>query len=350
MFSSPLFYLLFAIYLLTNADFFSTPVYAQSATSEEERVKTDEDDNSSKHQFIVKLNPSAQKTAGLKTLILPISHYQAERLSYGRVVTIQPLLEIRKRYFLAQSEQSSAKAKFNQAQQSIMRLQDLYNNQVVSKRQIQSQKSKWQVDKAQFNAVHFQLKAIYAESLVRWGRELTDKILSDSKEDALAGFITGQQHLLEITLPAGQILADSVTQIIVSPSGDRQQGIVADFISISPHTGEINQGNSYFFVSQSPLLKTGMQISAWLPEHQNAQQGVIIPKSAVFWHMGQTFVYVKSDDDEFTRIAIPRLISTPTGYFNQHQLKPDDELVITGAQMLLSEEFRALIPDEDDDD
>jgi hypothetical protein len=35
------------------------------------------------------------------------------------------------------------------------------------------------------------------------------------------------------------------------------------------------------------------------------------------------------------------------GYFVSEGLKPDEELVIIGGQMLLSEEMRGQIPDED---
>lgn len=343
------FYFFFAIYLTSHSVFFSLPAYAEEAETDSNEQ---DDDNDDEHptQFIVKLSESAQTAAGLKTLVLTESRYQPEYIAYGQVLSVQPLLDLRKRYFLALSEQSSAEAKYTQAQQSIKRLQNLYKEQIVSKSRIQSEKSQWLTNKAEINAAYFQIKAIYDESLVHWGTKLTDLALSDNKKDVLTTFITGQQHLLEISVPTDKVLSDSIKQISISPDGKRQHAFTADYFSASPRSATINQGYSYYFVSDSPLLKSGMKLSAWLPEHHLDKQGVIIPKSALFWHMGQSFVYVKTEDDEFTRVAIPELITTPDGYFNQQQLKAEDELVIIGAQMLLSEEFRALIPDEDDDD
>jgi hypothetical protein len=39
----------------------------------------------------------------------------------------------------------------------------------------------------------------------------------------------------------------------------------------------------------------------------------------------------------------------PNGYFISNELKPGEQLVLTGGQLLLSEEFRAQIPHEDND-
>lgn len=347
MSARPFLYLFFIICLTTQGVFFSAPVHA-----EEQEAEADDrdDDDEIPMQFVVALSKSAQDSAGLKTQVLSESHHQPEYIAHGKVLSIQPLLELRKRYFLALSEKSSASAKYNHARQSIKRLQDLYKSQIVSKRQMQSQQSEWLTNKAQIDAVDFQLKAIYDESLIYWGTVLTDLALAGNKKDPLMPFISGQRHLLEISLPAGKILDGSIHKIAISTDGNRQQAFAAKHLSPSPRSAASSQGHSHYFVSDNPRLKTGMKLSVWLPEPHMNRQGVIIPKSALFWHMGQSFVYLKTGDDEFTRVAIPDLIATPEGYFNQAPLKAGEELVTVGAQMLLSEEFRALIPDEDDDD
>jgi len=83
------------------------------------------------------------------------------------------------------------------------------------------------------------------------------------------------------------------------------------------------------------------------------QQGIIIPQAALIWHLGQSFVYVQRDEDEFKRVKINQKTRFDSGhYFIPHGLQENDRLVISGAQALLSEEFRGQIPAEDghDDD
>ena len=69
------------------------------------------------------------------------------------------------------------------------------------------------------------------------------------------------------------------------------------------------------------------------------------------WHLGLAFVYLQIDDQHFKRIMIEhkRNINASSNFI-QRGLQADDILVTTGAQMLLSEEFRNQIPAEDDDD
>jgi hypothetical protein len=89
-----------------------------------------------------------------------------------------------------------------------------------------------------------------------------------------------------------------------------------------------------------------MNVTAWIPEQNSQLSGVIIPKSALLWSMDQAFVYIKTDDT-FSRRPIHHYSMSGDGYFVSEELKPDEELVIIGGQMLLSEEMRGQIPDED---
>ena len=77
-------------------------------------------------QTVIKLDEKAQQHSGLQTLKLKPATYQAEFTAYGKVLTIQPLLELRHRYLTAISERNAAQAKFKQSEQSINRQQTLY--------------------------------------------------------------------------------------------------------------------------------------------------------------------------------------------------------------------------------
>jgi hypothetical protein len=97
------------------------------------------------------------------------------------------------------------------------------------------------------------------------------------------------------------------------------------------------------------VVKAGMRVAAWSPEQNKSRAGVIIPKSALIWHLDQSFVYIKNNENTFSRRKIENYAVVPEGYFISNELMPGEQLVKAGGQLLLSEEFRVQIPDEDSD-
>jgi hypothetical protein len=310
------------------------------------------------------LSAKAQDLSGLQTITLtPVNHH-AEFTAYGKAVNIQPLIELRHRYLLALTERGGATARFQQAEQNIRRQQDLYRDGATSKRSLQVQQAQWQTDKAQLDASSVQGKAIAAEARLIWGEKLTEWALSTGS-DKLSVFLTGQKTLLQITLPVNKQLVSDIQHIDVEASGNRSAASIAELISAAPQTDTSAQGESYFFQTDGRRdcsrqscgihaipgdnhIRTGMRVAAWIPEQGESQSGVVIPKSALVWHLDQAFVYLKTAEEQFSRRTIDQYSATTGGYFVGNGINPGEQLVVTGGQMLLSEEFRGQIPDEDD--
>jgi hypothetical protein len=311
----------------------------------------DDDKQQSKVHFaegqpIIYLDDKTQSVSGIQITTLQPVNYHAEFTANGKAINIQPLLALRNQYLLTLAERRSATAKFNHAEQNIKRQQDLFRHGVTSKHNLQSQQSQWQADKSQLDAVHFQGQAIYNEALLNWGKKLTEWVVS-TDSNKLNDFLSGRQTLLQITLPANKHLPDDIQTIYIEPSGFRGSANKASLISAAPQTDISTQGESYFFQTTGTHIRTGMRIAAWIPERNEERLGVIIPKSALIWYMDQAFVYIKTDREKFSRRNIDHFSATADGYFVSNELNPGDQLVTTGGQMLLSEEIRGQIPNED---
>jgi hypothetical protein len=296
-------------------------------------------------QTVIALDAKARQHSGLQTMILKPATHHAEYTAYGKVLAIQPLIALRHRYLLALTERNTARAKFKQAEQSVERQQALYREGVTAKRNLQDQQAQWQIDKAQLEATHFQDQSIKDEAILTWGNTLTELVFS-SDTNKLNALLSGQQKLLQITLPSNQQLANDIKTIAIEPAGNRSKAHKAEFISTAPQTDASAQGSSYFFQTTDKNIRIGMNVTAWIPEQNSQLSGVVIPKSALLWSMDQAFVYIKTDDT-FSRRPIHHYSMSGDGYFVSEGLKPDEELVIIGGQMLLSEEMRGQIPDED---
>ena len=87
-------------------------------------------------------------------------------------------------------------------------------------------------------------------------------------------------------------------------------------------------------------------------------KGIIIPSNAVVWYAGKPWAYFKqatnivadsrNSENEFVRKPISTDTEIDAGWFNQG-VDADSEVVISGAQLLLSEEFKYLIKNENED-
>lgn len=309
-------------------------------------VNAEDDQIPSLRQQTVILDSNTQVVAGLKTsLATPAEHY-AEFEAIGKVINIQPLLSLRERYLLAQADLNSAKAKQKQSQQSLKRQQILYRDGVTAKRTVQEQEALGSGDQALVDASQIRLQAIANETRLLWGKALAEWALSD-KVKQLAAFLTGRKQLVQVTLPTNQRMENGVNTIFIEPTGQRTKAYSATLVSSANQVDNSQQGESYFFQASADTLKLGMKVTAWIPQSTPSQAGVIVPESAIIWHMGQVYAYIKVAKDTYSRRLIKQISTAPKGYFVQEDLKAGEELVITGAQMLLSEELRGQIPDED---
>jgi len=72
-----------------------------------------------------------------------------------------------------------------------------------------------------------------------------------------------------------------------------------------------------------------------------------VPKSALLWYLDQAFVYVKSAAGKFSKRVINGYTATPEGYFVSDGLEAGEQVVVIGGQLLLSEELRGQLQDDD---
>ncbi|MDP3876811.1 MAG: hypothetical protein Q8Q50_07500 [Methylobacter sp.] len=310
-------------------------------------VFADDESGVQRERGSVLLSANMQSVSGLQTATLKSVSQYSEFIAYGKAVNIHPLLELRHRYLVAQAERGSARAKLTQAGQDIKRQQDLYREGATSKRNLQMQQAQWQADKARMKTSDVQEKAIIDEARLNWGEKLAGWALT-TETDRLDALLSGAQTLLHITLPANKQLSADIHSIVVDVSGNRSSATKAQLISAAPQADNTAQGDSYFFQADAKHIRSGMRVAAWIPERGENQSGVIIPKTAVIWYMDQAFVYIKIAAEQFSRRAIDSFSVATGGYFVAQGIHEGERVVIAGGQMLLSEELKGQIPDEDD--
>ena len=135
--------------------------------------------------------------------------------------------------------------------------------------------------------------------------------------------------------------------------GAVSQNVQAKFISEAALTDNTIQGKTYDYHVPAGNLRTNMRVSARLDTQGKVTTGVIVPHQAVVWYANQAWVYQKVGPEKFVR----RLINTDveieseaiSGWYNTVDIAENDEVVVSGAQLLLSEELKYQIQNENED-
>ena len=324
----------------------------------EEAQGDDDDDDEEGSEAVgdkmVRVDDDIADYVGVETITLDPSHFSPEFKAMATVISLKPLLAIRTEYKKALAALSVAKVTEQSALQELKRLKSLTKGAgSVATKKVNYAQASWREEKAKLQGYQFELDAVRDESLQTWGQEISDWVLA--KESAQwRRLLSHEDSLLLVTLPIDASLPDTVGYIRISRAGAKKQARKAYFVSpaLAPElaTAQNVQGETYFFKMASGKLRAGMRLDAWISQGDKPLEGVFVSDKAIVWHEGQPWAYLQLEDDLYQRIALQNGFKAAAGIFMTDGAVAGSELVVQGAQMLLSEEFRWQILDEDDDD
>ncbi len=318
----------------------------------------DDDDDAPIERLMVQIDDDIADYAGIETTSLASSSFFPESKATATVIDIRPLVTIKARYNQAVSALNVAKVAERSAAQELKRLNTLAKGVgSVAAKKVSYARGVWQQANAELQGLEFEIQAVKDEATQSWGRVVTDWILEKGSVQ-WQRLLSHQDSLLLVVLPVDLSLAADVSFIRISRDGSHDQGRKAYFVSPAVSTGTLTQGESYFFKITTGKLRSGMRLEAWVPTANTPLMGVFVPDNAMIWYDGQPWVYIENEDDLYQRRSVRHGLPATGGLFVEHgsfdggqeSLVEGELLVIKGAQMLLSEEFRWQILDEDDDD
>ncbi len=288
---------------------------------------------------VVVLDQAAEMKSGVAAAPLQPISYHRQVQAYGAVLPLQGLIDLRNSIETARSQREKAAAMLETSRREYERLKVLHaDDRNVSDKALQTAEAAWKTDEANVRAARAALNAIEQNARQQWGGVLA-KAASDGSP-LFKRLVEQQEVLLQITAPSG----------VHIPQPPRTAGIrladeafgTATLISPAPRTDARLQGTSYFYSSAAPSLLPGMNITAYLPYGEKTQ-GVVIPASAVVWWQGKAWIYVQEGAQHYVRQEIPTDNPIEDGWFASRAFKAGEKIVVTGAQMLLSQEFRSQI-------
>lgn len=298
----------------------------------------------------VSISPATQAQSDISTSPLKSAKHQASINSYGSVLGIDTLIDLRTRYLAAKAEIEVLRAAFSYSKNELNRLQILnQDDKNVSDKAVATVRSVNKSEEAKIAAAESNARNIADSMRQLWGETLTQHATNSNKSELLQNLISTQEVLIQVTLPFDVAEPKDGSSIMVTPTASPGQPIRAQFISRAPVSNTTLLGKTYFYRAKTKDLRAGMQVSAITATSSKANNGVIIPNTAIVWYAGKSWVYKKTAVDQFSRISVTTDAELDNGWFFQGKLSAGDKVVTSGAQLLLSEEFKSQITNENDD-
>ncbi len=317
---------------------------------QEEEIETPNRVSNKEGITVINVNTATQLQSGIHTSPLIASTHQANISTYGSVMSIDNLIDLRTRYFAAKSEIEVLRTSLAQNKNEYARLQVLnQDDKNVSDKVVAVAAGNIKADEAKIAAAESSARNLADSMRQVWGESLTKQATQPNASGLLQNLITSKEVLIQTTLPFDAAEPRENSSIMIAPTAAPSHTIRAYYISRAPISNATIQGKTYFYHANSTELRAGMQINAINATSIKSVSGVIVPNDAIIWYSGKPWVYRKTGKEQFSRLPIKTDIEVETGWFYQGNLKEKDEVVTSGAQLLLSEEFKSQITNENED-
>jgi biotin carboxyl carrier protein len=153
--------------------------------------------------------------------------------------------------------------------------------------------------------------------------------------------ITDYDHpLARVAWPADQGRPPGSASLEL-PDGRRFE---ARLLGTAPEADPVTRGPAWLYrvSAGGDVVRPGMLVTIAAPD-PHAGAGLLVPDSAVVQWSGLAWVFVARQPGTFVRVRVSSDHHVAGGWVVAEGLAPGDQVVTTGAEQLLSEEFRARI-------
>jgi hypothetical protein len=288
---------------------------------------------------VITLDSHTLLNSGIETAALASAPFQEQVRAYAMVLDLARLTDLSNNIANAKSQLQTAQAKLAASKAAFERARRLVDTHAVSQAQLEAAEAAFQADQAAVAAAESQGRTLSATAFQEWGPVLGKSLVDRSY--TIVRLIERQDFLLQVTLPPGASIPKPPEAAEIQNRPNTRAEI--RYISQATRTDPKIQGLSYYYVTPADSeVLPGMNVLAFLPSGKHAD-GITIPASAIVWWQDRAWVYRRLAPESFVRTDIRTELPTPGGGYIAAGLPKEVEIVTRGAQLLLSEEFRAQI-------
>ncbi len=329
--------------------FYGKDEYEAYQSEQEEEIESPNRVSEEDGISIVKLTPETQRNSGITTSKVQKFYYQGSVKTFGSVVSIDKLIEAKTQYVALATELNIAKSSSHQLQAQLQRLKTLNeDDKNVSDSAVQEAQALVNANQAKIQAIQQQQLNLTSAIQLQWGEALSPLITGSQLAPHLSRLFTHQNVLVQVSLPATTNTPVAGSSIQIASLNERASTVKAVYISPATNADMSGIGKTYYYSAPAESLRVGMRVNVVKTNTSQNDHGVLIPSNAVVWHGGKPWVYVRKPNNQFVRQPISTDTEIEEGWFNR-EIPAGSEVVTSGAQLLLSEEFKYLIKNENED-
>ena len=165
----------------------------------------------------------------------------------------------------------------------------------------------------------------------------------------------GHNQLISLSMTQIDREQPAPQSIIIIPSISSTSEIKAKFLSRAPSVNQAIVGKNFFYLTPNNKLVINEKVSAFISSSDAKGNYLLVPNSSVVWSNGQPWAYIRiKENGNFVRRSLQGMREAENGSANGWIIKEgiineEDEIVVNGAQLLLSEEFKYQIKNENED-
>ena len=301
----------------------------------------------------ITLSPEIQSNSGIKTQPVQTSDYIKNLTNYATVLSIDLLIEQKNRFNEIKNQISLLSNELERDKKNYERFKALNDdNKNVSDKALQEMKVNFENTKIKLQTTQELITGIKQNIRAQWGEIILSMIDAGARKELFEFLIQGKARIIKVTLPEN---ADNQPpkNISLALIDNLNEKFLASYLAESPTLDKSIKGKTYFYIVYSNQLRIDSKVIAnQVQDKLSSESGkyLAIPKEAVIWNSGQAWVYVQSSENKFFRKSIETSTESSDGWIvKENQIKENDIIVINGAQLLLSEEFKYQIKNENDD-
>jgi hypothetical protein len=289
---------------------------------------------------VIHVERAAQERSGIETRRLPAARHLDQVRAYGMVLDAARLTDLSNSYVNAEAQLRTAQAKVAFSKATFERSQKLYDSdRNVSQAQLQSAEAAFRTDEAAVGGALSQVHTLAATAYQEWGPVLGRSLVERSA--TIVRLIERQDFLVQVTLRPGVPAPKSVASAAIESPGSRRAAVT--LVSPAARTDARIQGLSFFYLAPADSgVLPGMNVLAFIASGSGAD-GIAIPAEALVWWQDRPWVYRRTEPETFVRTLVATDQPAPGGGYIDRNLGTEADIVTRGAQLLLSEEFRAQI-------
>ena len=324
-------------------------------TEDEETISDDTDAGEGQERIILVdgykavLLEDENISSGIKSEPLTPISYMPEFSTTARVMDIGPLVTVKTDYSNLIAEKNILADELASHTQILKRAEALYETKSLTLRELEQIRAEHAAKYSRLSAGKTRISNFTYEARSKWGGVIGDMILDQENQSGFDLFASGDSALVIIFLLKNQKLDPEQQKVYVNDVSERKTAIEAHFIDYATTVDNPFHGEGYIFSFNKPRLSAGLQLYAWVEEGNEEINGLYVPERAVIWYANDPWIYIKIKNNLFVRKPLENTVKLPEGWLLKEPNQDNMQVVTSGGQTLLSEEFKWAIPDEDAD-